>query len=120
MNSKKSESQIDQSTLNLFSAIARWLKIGDSGVSSEAMIYHLTGLDLHSSCQHPIDANDFGRCERLLSSVPGLRERLPKMAEVSSQWAALVARWPELAEAYYRPGLKPSLSTLIREILASA
>lgn len=84
-----------------------------------AIVYHLTGYDLGYRDQHPLDANDFACCERLLNSIPKLRNKLPLMAEVSPAWAALVARWPELAKAYYKARLKPSLQSRIDEILAS-
>jgi hypothetical protein len=36
------------------------------------------------------------RCLKLLHRAPGLRERLPLMAELSPTWAALVARWDDI------------------------
>jgi uncharacterized protein (UPF0335 family) len=50
----------------------------------------------HQDGSYPMDAGDFGRCERQLYLRPELRVRLREMAEVNAYWAALVPRWDEI------------------------
>jgi hypothetical protein len=49
---------------------------------------------------HPYDPTDLDRCLRLLETAPGLRQDLPKMAELCPKWAALVARWDEVEASH--------------------
>ena len=48
---------------------------------------------------YPHDPADLGRCLRLLEAVPEWRSRLGEMAECSTVWARLVARWEEMEVA---------------------
>lgn len=78
-------------------AVIQWLATGEVGSSSKQMACWLafrTRTD--DTWAHPHDPDDMDRCLKLLAAVPALRERLPKMAEVSKAWAALVARWDEI------------------------
>lgn len=76
-----------------YKAIATWA-LGRTGASAKCIARHLMGLSIDGS--YPHDGGDFGRCEALLEAVPGLRDRLPEMAEVNQYWAALVPRWEEI------------------------
>jgi hypothetical protein len=77
---------------------------------------------------HPHDPDDLDHCLRLLSEVPELRERLPKMASVSPEWAALIARWEEVERSHLEEvGLgwtkaksAPKTYDLMREVIDSA
>lgn len=73
-----------------------WLSGGDSGMSSEAICYHMLGMKSDGS--FPLDPSDLGRCLRLLELFPEWKPRMGEMARYSAQWAALVERWDELAE----------------------
>lgn len=75
-----------------------WLANGEVGVSSKSMAMWLafgkrTGGPFGS---HPSDPSDMERCLKLLTAAPGLRKSLAKMAGLSKEWAALVARWDEI------------------------
>lgn len=107
-----------------------WLKLHDNGLSSECIADVMCGIVPRG--HYPSDGDDFGRCERLLTLYPRWRERLGEMTAVNKQWAALVPRWPEIAEAYradraafiqsHKPkGQKPTYRcyALIRSILDS-
>jgi hypothetical protein len=76
------------------SKVLDWFQQGAVGASSKCMAFHLTGRDCDGS--YPHDAGDFGRCVGLLKTVPELRPRLAKMAEVNRYWAALVSKWDEI------------------------
>jgi hypothetical protein len=76
------------------SAVIDWLLSDDTGESSKCIVSQLVGGGQRTS--HPYDPDDLGRCVRLLRLVPSLRGRLPAMACVSRQWAALVGAWDEL------------------------
>ena len=76
-----------------------WLMFGERGVSSEAMVSWLVyGRTPTGSFNDPADPDDFRRCENLLSSVPTLRDELPRMGELSTRWAGLVERWGKIRD----------------------
>lgn len=79
--------------------VIQWLARGDVGLSSRCMALWL-GFGERSDRSFPSDPSDLDRCLRLLAWAPGLRESLPKMAEVSPKWAALMARWDEIEASH--------------------
>lgn len=89
----------------------KWLRSGTTGASAEAIVAHLADHGEQTG-NYPLDASDFGRCERLLKMVPGLRSKLSDMAEVNVYWAALVQRWDEI-----RAASDSGRTTIIREIV---
>lgn len=73
----------------------KWLAGGDTGQSSKAICFHMTG----TPCRywdHPSDPDDLGRCLRLLDLIPEWKVRLPEMATRGPGWAGLVAHWSEI------------------------
>jgi hypothetical protein len=102
----------------------RWLQTRDSGISSEAIMQTMLGAPA-SPGTYPSDAEDLGRCIRLLDRIPAWRERLPEMAQVGYVWASLVEHWCEL-ETLYRgelneqPKRRPCLTYLrMRELITA-
>lgn len=53
-------------------------------------------------CRAPYDSLEFARCLRLLRLISEFRKDLDRMADVSPQWAALVAQWGNLEMSYLR------------------
>ncbi|GAB7082343.1 hypothetical protein [Megalodesulfovibrio paquesii] len=106
----------------------QWLANGERGLSSNALFTRLTGVDALGRDKkwwrfHPLDPADFRRCVLLLETVPGFREKLPLMCDVSPQWAALVAHWEELEALLvdeYPTGFAPKTHECMREILMEA
>lgn len=118
------------------SGITAWLASDDTGFSSrelaDCLVRHaydgekampaIPVGDPENRPHVPYDPGDFGRCVRLLEACPDLRKHLPKAAELSPVWAALVASWDEL-EALYRvefpagdaPRLYERMRSLIKE-----
>lgn len=79
--------------------INEWLAHGERGISSEAIVSHLTGINVGSRrwpSNHPSDPDDLRRCVMLLKAAPEIRPELHRMAEVSEVWKKLVAEWDEL------------------------
>lgn len=81
-----------------------WLAFGERGLSSEAIVQHLTrqqilGQTWGYRIHHPHDPADFRRCQLLLNSVPLARLHLPMMRSASPEWARLVDAWDEIHEA---------------------
>ncbi len=72
-----------------------WLSGRDSGMSSVAICHHMLGMKSDGS--FPWDPADLGRCLRLLERFPEWKPRIGEMARYSHTWAALAARWDELA-----------------------
>jgi hypothetical protein len=70
--------------------------------------------------EYPRDPADLGRCIRLLDIEPSYRTRIGEMAQVSPQWARLVAKWAKL-EALYREeeptGYAPKCGKLMQELI---
>lgn len=81
-------------------AFASWISNGERGLSSEAIVYRLTGASLSgrawSGKDHPADPSDFRRCEMLLRQVPLARLLFPAMRDVSPVWARFVGDWDDL------------------------
>lgn len=110
--------------MSLCRELLAWMGGGDTGMSSECMALHLSGICSNDD-SHPHDPDDLGRCMRLLFRVPALRSRLAKMATVSPAWAALVARWDELERCmadevgigWHKGRSAPKTYALMRSIL---
>jgi hypothetical protein len=85
----------------------RWWKGLDVGSSSAAVFAVFCHEQFRSAAQEtgrgavPRDADDFGRCARLLTLFPQWRENLSRVAAAypETKWPALVARWSELEAA---------------------
>jgi hypothetical protein len=74
--------------------LMRWLISGERGLSSMAMVVHITGHG--GDCRHPHDPDDLRRCRLLVESVPLIRHNLQRMADCSPTWARIIAVWVEL------------------------
>ena len=72
-----------------------WLAGRDSGLSSQAIAYHMLGLS--SNGNYPLDPSDLGRCLRMLELFPEWKPRISEMASYSKCWAGLCASWDALA-----------------------
>jgi hypothetical protein len=79
-------------------ALRQWLLSGERGVSSEAIVSHLTGIPIgrRHSMSPPSDPSDLRRCRLMLEAVPELAPRIGEMATVSKQWAAIAAVWDDV------------------------
>ena len=75
-----------------------WLKDGDVGTSSGAIVTKLTGLNIckPDDMYAPSDPSDLIRCILLLTYVPEFKPRLVEMSDVSPQWKIIVDNWDEL------------------------
>ena len=74
--------------------LTNWLISGNCGLSSMAMVTHITGFG--GGIEHPLDPDDLRRCRLLVERVPLIRHNLQKMATCSPVWARIVASWVEL------------------------
>ncbi len=97
----------------LDSQVLNWFHSGRVGSSSRCMAYHLTGRRCDGSC--PVDASDFALCVKLLDAVPGLRPLLPRMAEVSRRWAALLPRWADIEASTNPAWVRAAIGEIIAE-----
>ena len=86
-----------KTTVEVPTAAIDWLASGDSGLSSEAIFFHMIGATNFRKT-HPLDPGDLGRCLRLLEAAPEWKARMPEMASVSKGWALLVPHWNVLAK----------------------
>ena len=77
--------------------LAEWLSGTDVGSSSKAIALFLSAGVKSENVPH--DADDFGRCHRLLVYM-GWQDRIAEMAAASGRWAALVEIWPLITAAY--------------------
>jgi hypothetical protein len=79
-----------------------WLLSCDCGTSSLTIYSVLARADVlrGSTPSPPHDADDFGRCHRLLKRFPEWRQRLIEVASVYPSWLKPVARWDELAALF--------------------
>jgi hypothetical protein len=83
------------------SHVVEWLAKGAVGCSSKAMAMWLAFNQKTDDWDpHPHDPDDLDRCLKLLVWAPLLRLQLPRMAELSPAWKALVARWDEIEASH--------------------
>lgn len=94
--------------------LAKWLASDDTGMSSKFMAAVLGGIG--GKYAHPWDADDFGRCVRLLDAVPEFRERIAMMRAHGKQWSNLLDRW-EQAENAYRNKDHTACGNIVREAI---
>lgn len=92
--------------MTLSAKLVNWLAGYDTGLSSLAILAYMerdTSMlaMLHNRLEYPRDPADLGRCIRLLDIEPSYRRRIGEMADVSPQWARLVAWWDELEKLYH-------------------
>ena len=79
--------------------VVNWLATGQVGLSSKCLAMWLA-FGERAEPYAPADPDDLDRCLKLLKKAPGLRPLLPKMAEVSAEWAALVHRWEDVEASH--------------------
>ena len=77
-----------------------WIRDGEVGMSSRAIHDHMLGLEAREGYSHPHDLDDLNRCMLLLDLIPEWVPRMPEMAQRSSAWAGLVARWDEISQSF--------------------
>jgi hypothetical protein len=98
----------------------RWWKGLDVGTSSAAIFAVFSNLhreaarDLSRGAV-PHDADDFGRCKRLLELFPEWIASLDlvAIAHPDTPWPRLVERWQDLTAAHGTPAFQPLLDSLI-------
>jgi len=76
--------------------LERWTKYGETGASSKCIAQVMTGVEPNG--HYPMDAGDFGRCEKLLDAIPSFLDRFHLMAEVNVYWQALHDKWSKIRE----------------------
>lgn len=86
------------------SRLLDWAISGDTGISSEAMVYALFGkrgkyFQFYSNW--PKDNSDLGRCLRMIERFPEVRGRLDDVWKLFPAWHPMIKAWDEL-EALYR------------------
>lgn len=81
-----------------------WIVGRDVGTSSKTIWAVMVGVDVKDTESWnwgvPLDADDFGRCYRLLVLFPQWRERLPEVAAIFPAWGPLVEHWEKLSLLY--------------------
>lgn len=84
--------------------VLEWMLSDDTGVSSETMV--AIAFDIpkrgHFGLDAPHDPGDFGRCYRLVQSVPEIREHFGKIGEKVKAFHGILANWDELSRIYLR------------------
>lgn len=110
--------------------LLEWLASDDTGLSSRAILAHLTGDPVVAAMNkyhwdYPRDPSDFGRCVRLLDIEPSFRACIGEMANICPEWAALATHWGELEALYSEElaegtGKSPRLYKRMRELIEGA
>lgn len=85
-------------------AALAWIVGRDTGISSKTIWSVM--MDAVPTNPHPFDfdiphdPDDFGRCYRLLETIPEWRARLREVAARFPAWSGLVDNWSELEEMF--------------------
>lgn len=69
---------------------AWWALSDDTGISSKTLANHMLGYENGNFTSPPSDADDRGRCIRLLELIPEWIERLPELAKDEKPSEAIV------------------------------
>mgnify|MGYP006392488397 FL=1 len=86
-----------------------WLRSGDAGISSKT-IYAVMEYRWHIvprgslGFAPPGDADDFGRCYRLLKRYPAYLNRMEEVVEVCPNWKPIADHWNELCLMFEKEG----------------
>lgn len=81
-------------------SILKWLGGNDVGASSKAIALAAMG-EMPPNPSYPHDADDFGRCRRLLALTSDAARGLDILSRKGGPvWAALVARWTDIELAF--------------------
>ena len=97
-----------------------WFMGGDTGISSETIMYFCVTGDLpkRRSCP-PSDPSDFGRCHRLIEEFPQIKKEFRRIKTYSQQWGRLIDHWDELTALYLEEkasGSCPKLYKRMKEL----
>lgn len=95
-----------------------WMFSGDTGSSSEAICRYMLLGTVGGYIATPCDADDFGRCHRLLERVVRFRRRIGEMAKVGGGWERLAPEWPSLTNMYVAKEWR-QLGERLRELMAT-
>jgi len=76
-----------------------WITGSDTGTSSKTIWSVMMGTRLDHSGR-PYDSADFGRCYRLLKSVPEWKHRLSEVSDRYKEWIPIIREWGRIEEAY--------------------
>ena len=83
-----------------FRQIGLWALGPDTGVSSEAIARGYLSQHPQPWYEMPRDDNDFGRCYRLVRSIPQCREGVAVNAQAGGAWRLLHEDWDKLCSLY--------------------
>lgn len=100
--------------------IIQWLLNDDRGVSSETIVSVMTGCEIRYP-DVPHDADDFGRCYRLLELFPEWKYRMKEVAKKHPTWKPLVKNWDELTRSYengFYGQVTDGIRALLQEVTA--
>lgn len=75
--------------------VAGWLLNGERGNSSNAMCKRIFGVPEDAGKDYPLDPDDLRRCVLFLAAT-NAHDKVPLMADVSKEWAALVGVWDKI------------------------
>lgn len=75
-----------------------WLRMGERCVAADTIFTYCTGVDALNGRDPdvPRTLDDLRRCRIMLELVPELRSCLPRVANLSRQWAEVVNFWDDL------------------------
>lgn len=108
-------------TDNDLPALGTWLISGDTGISSETMAGIALGgtpssTNWRGRGDAPYDPSDFGRCYRLVQSVPSIRDDFDRIAKAVPVFAGILREWDSLCAIYERDLPTGSSEELYRRI----
>lgn len=109
--------------------LEKWCSGWDKGISSMTMLAAIVHPDtiIPNCCKSyvnakqdvPHDADDFGRCVRLLEAMPEFRPQLHKVSDKHPEWGQIIANWDGL-EFLYHAGQYNEVTRLLQEYTGKA
>jgi hypothetical protein len=100
------------------SALGNWLIGGNTGTSSETMAAIALGATKTNAFRMdaPHDPSDFGRCYKLVQTVPEIRDHFPRIAKKVKPFAGILREWDALVQIYERDKPKGESTELYNRI----
>ncbi|RQS39746.1 hypothetical protein [Burkholderia sp. Bp8990] len=86
-------------------ALGNWFVGDDTGISSTTMAAIALGATNSSglsSFDAPYDPADFGRCYRLVTAVPEIREFFPRIGKKVPAFRGILREWDDLVKLFKR------------------
>ena len=80
--------------------ILDWLANGETGASSETMVFTVLDKPRRWGVSYPLDPADFNRCLKLVKRVPEIKQHFDKISLLCKEWMIVISNWDLLEKTF--------------------